>query len=49
MKHMKQRHWRAVLNIVLAIVFVSLAACGGEVELDAARGYNPTPTPSPGP
>lgn len=47
MRHFKHRHWRAILTTLLAIVFVSLAACGGESELDAARGYDPTPTPSP--
>ncbi len=49
MKHMKRHHWRAILSTLLVIGFFSLAACGGEVQLDASRGYDPTPTPSPAP
>jgi len=49
MKRMKHRHWRTLLGGFLAIVLVSLAACGGETVVNAARGFDPTPTPSPAP
>jgi len=47
MKNWKRRHTQLLVASLLAMIVVSIAACGGDSELTAVRGYDPTPTVTP--